>query len=345
MHEPSTLLQVGGKVADQLQRYTFRTWGFGEEIGLRGLLAFDDIEGTGRYRAWVQDLVSSWARKTGSLTNADHVAPGCVILELYRASGRQDFLEAAVVLGALYRRFPRVHGVPVHRQDLPDWSTTIWVDCLPIDAPFLFRLASVTGDATWAELAIEHLRTYVEALWDPGARLFVHGFDTARQTRSPVHWARGNGWALLGLVDVWEALPHGDENAAFAREHARALVDALVGLQAESGAWHTVLDDVTAPLEGSTSALFAFTLMRARRSRLLDPDERIDRCIERAMRDLGGRITADGALLVSSATPVGERFTYVDRDQGVFPWGQGPALLAITEHLRAGAAAFQEEMP
>jgi unsaturated rhamnogalacturonyl hydrolase len=48
-------------------------------------------------------------------------------------------------------------------------------------------------------------------------------------------------------------------------------------------------------------------------------------------RDAG----ADGTLLVSSATPVGDRATYVERPLGVFPWGQGPLVLTFVEARRA----------
>ena len=344
MSEP-TLVQTGHKVAAHILSYPFRKWGFGEEIALRALVEFDAFVPSARYATWVHGLVLSWVEGQRAPSNADHVAPGSVLVDLYRRTGEQEFLDAAIALGRLYLGFPRVDGVPIHRPDLNDWSATIWVDCLPIDAPFLFRLAAITGDADWAEVASEHLRTYAEVLWDPAAQLFVHGYDAAGKERSPVHWARGNGWALVGLVDVLEVLPPSSENAKFARRRARTLAQTLIGLQSDSGAWHTVLDDRTSPLEGSTSALFGFALTRARRMGFIEVGDQADQCIDRAMRDVKDRVGASGALLVSSATPVGTRSTYVDRDLGVFPWGQGPALLAITERLGASVDATQEETP
>jgi rhamnogalacturonyl hydrolase YesR len=44
-------------------------------------------------------------------------------------------------------------------------------------------------------------------------------------------------------------------------------------------------------------------------------------------------IDEDGALaLVSDATPIGSLNMYATRPTGVFPWGQGPLLLMLTNY-------------
>jgi hypothetical protein len=46
------------------------------------------------------------------------------------------------------------------------------------------------------------------------------------------------------------------------------------------------------------------------------------------------QIAPDGTLqLVSDATPVGALSTYATRPFGVFPWGQGPLLLALCQEI------------
>jgi unsaturated rhamnogalacturonyl hydrolase len=43
-------------------------------------------------------------------------------------------------------------------------------------------------------------------------------------------------------------------------------------------------------------------------------------------------IDGEGALaLVSDATPIGSLKMYASRPTGVFPWGQGPLLLMLTQ--------------
>jgi rhamnogalacturonyl hydrolase YesR len=55
----------------------------------------------------------------------------------------------------------------------------------------------------------------------------------------------------------------------------------------------------------------------------------MERKARAAMR---AQIASDGVLgLVSDATPVGARAVYATRPFGVFPWGQGPLLLALCQ--------------
>lgn len=329
--------------------YPFQRWGFAEEIALWGLIESGEALPGSRYVDAVAELVGEWAKAGPTLSWRDHVAPGTVILELHRRSGDEVLLHVARQLGRLYERYPRTAGVPHHRPDLDGWEATIWVDCMMIDGPFLLRLARVTGEARWRELAVEHLETYHACLFDPDARLYAHGFDLHEARRSPVHWGRGNAWALLGMVEAARELRAGASEDAAAtlaalRERIETLAAGLIALQDASGAWHTVLDDPATPLEGSTPALFATALMRARRFGILGDMDGLEASVSAALLDLSERLGDDGKLLVSAATPIGKDSKhYATQPLGVYPWGQGPALLAIRESWRRDAAATEED--
>jgi hypothetical protein len=75
----------------------------------------------------------------------------------------------------------------------------------------------------------------------------------------------------------------------------------------------------------------AFALREAFDAGLLAPGEfgEVERKARAAALEL---ILDDGSLdLVSEATPVGELKMYASRPFGVFPWGQGPLLLLLTQ--------------
>src|SRR5690606_1222847 len=137
--------------ADLAMSYQFKVWGFGEEICLEALLRYGRDIGDPRATEFVVELVRPWCQakvEAGeNLTNADHVAPGVVLLDLYEAAGDEVYLAAALRLGSLHRSFDEVRGVAVHRPDLEELGHLIWVDCMALDGPFLARLANVTGDA------------------------------------------------------------------------------------------------------------------------------------------------------------------------------------------------------
>lgn len=329
--------------------YRFKRWGFAEEMALLGLIEIGDALDRPEYVEAVAELVAGWVSQEPRLTWADHVAPGTVMLELFKRGGDERYRSTARALGELYLRFPRVSGVPLHRPDLDGWEHTIWVDCMMIDGPFLLRLAHLTGEQRWRDLALEHLDGYHACLFDPDVRLYAHGFDAHKKRRSAVRWGRGNGWALLGMVEAAGELLKGQgdprETTPFKviSERVATLVEAIVPLQDASGAWHTVLDDATTPLEGSTSALFATAMMRARQQGIIGEIDGLDRCVGAALADVARRLQPDGRFLVSAATPIGERDHYASQPLGVYPWGQGPALLAIREALRPALTPIVEE--
>jgi unsaturated rhamnogalacturonyl hydrolase len=340
--DPDDLLPVAlaRAAAAHAQRYPYKVWGFGEDIALRGLLELSDLTGDTAPAAFVHDLVERWCRVRGALVPADHVAPGVVLLELHERHEDAPYLETALELAHLVAAFPVIDGVSVHRRDLGPWRDTIWVDCTALDAPFLVRLATTTGEPSWAERGVEILLGYARALQDERSGLFFHGYDVARHATNPIRWARGNGWALHGMVDTLEVAHPGQPGAAEVLARLRALIAALAVLQDEGGLWHTVLDDPSSPLEASTAAFYASGVLKAGRLGLLQDasaSASARALTERAVDAILRHTRADGGLEISSATPVGGRATYVEQSLGVFPWGQGPLLLTFTEGRRAAS--------
>lgn len=320
--------------------YPYKVWGFGEDIALRALLELADAVDDAALVDVVAD-VARRGRRSGPLAPSDHVAPGVVLLELHERIGERAFLDHALALGRLLTSFQVADGVAVHRRDLEGWRDTVWVDCMALDGPFLARLARVTGDASWADHAADALLGYARVLQGVDDGLFVHGYDVGTHRASSVRWGRGNGWALHGLVDTLEMLPHDHGAVLEARTRLARLLAALRDRQHPSGRWTTILDDPTSPLEASTAAFFASGALKARRLALLPAPlaDSLDTMLDRALTAVAEDAGADGGLTVSNATPIGNRATYVDRPSGVFPWGQGPLILTFVEARRAAAGS------
>jgi rhamnogalacturonyl hydrolase YesR len=190
----------------------------------------------------------------------------------------------------------------VHRPDLPLLGTTIWVDCLHTDGPGL--------PPDEAAPLVEE----VSAVLQDESGLFNHSYDVAAGLTNGVHWGRGQGWALYGLRAVRT------DPAAAAR--LDLLTNALARHE-HNGAWRTIIDEPDAPIEYSLSAMVA----AADGDRPDDPQCKATR--QRALAAAVGALDSRGGLPVSAATPVGVARDYLQRDTGVFPWGQGPLLLAL----------------
>ncbi|MGH6614409.1 glycoside hydrolase family 88 protein [Sphingomonas sp.] len=316
------------RAAVTTMRWNFRLWGFGEAIALRGLLASAPVLNDETLNGFVYGLMRGWVGRGVARSNEDHVAPGRELLAVWERERDPVLLDAARSLAALNASFPKgATGARCHRPDTPGWRHQIWVDCMDIDGPFLVRLAAATGEDRYFDQAAEELLGYARALQDEGGGLFRHGHEKYAG-RNGAHWARGNGWALMGLADSLEILPPEHPAAAELRQRLASLVAALAARQDEGGLWHTVLTDDATYLETTLAAMVACTLPVAIGHGLVDP--RFAAMAGAARAAMLAHVDADGALaLVSDATPVGEHRGYATRPFGIFPWGQGPLLLTL----------------
>ncbi|HEX6685077.1 MAG TPA: hypothetical protein VF062_19965 [Candidatus Limnocylindrales bacterium] len=269
-------------VALRALEYPYRVWGFGEGMALSGLLGAGELLEQHKWIDAVAEIVEPSLRAEQGPT--DHLIPVEVLVELKRLRPALD-IEPAV------RRFVRAVEDEVHRPDLPGLNTMVWVDCMHTDIPGLLLAGETEAAQRVVERACAHLQDE--------SGLFSHGYDAATGRANGVHWGRGQGWALHGLLAAGSPRVH-------------ALVKALERTE-ESGRWRTIVDDPGAPFENSVSAFVAACFSGTGLG-------------SRALRAALDAIDGDGGLPVSSATPVG---SYLDRDTGVFPWGQGPLLLAL----------------
>jgi unsaturated rhamnogalacturonyl hydrolase len=316
-------------IVERTMRWPFRIWGFGESVALRGLLAASRATGDREPLGFVRALLRSYVGRGVGRSPEEHVAPGTELLLLHALDRDDAWLDAARALANLYSSAPMgPHGVRYRRPDLPGWRRQIWVDSMDGAPPFLTRLASVTGDESYATEAVRELLGYTRLLQDERTGLLMHGFEESCGTNGQ-YWARGNGWAVLGLSETLALLPDDTPFVSELRERLDALLDGLAARQHASGLWPTVLDRPETPIESSLAALTVCAIDRGRSAGVL-PDERYASMRDRARAAVLDRVSPAGELaLVSDATPVGELQMYVTRPFGVFPWGQGPLLMML----------------
>ena len=201
--------------------------------------------------------------------NEDHVGAGRELLELHRRTGDDQFLEAARKLAALNASFPAgPNGERYHRGDTPGWRWQIWVDCMDVDGPFLAALAHATGEDRYFDQAVGELLGYARTLQADSGLLF-HGFERDCGRNGEL-WARGNGWALMGLVDTLVLLPRSHPAWPELQQRTVALVDALALAQHPSGLWHTVVNDPATYLESTLATMAAYALREGMKHGVLD---------------------------------------------------------------------------
>lgn len=337
-------------VADSLLELEYGTWGFGDSVAFEAMLAATDATGDRRYEAFAHGWVRAWATRARPYRRLDCTAPGAAMVALARRTGDARVTEAAIGLAAYLRARPTLEGVFLTWEHAPlmhpygpgrlpaaqaallaDPPPGVFLDCLHFDPPFLTALGRFTGDDELAAAGLQQARGYVRLLQRPDG-LFDHfRLTTSAATYGP-GWGRGQGWALLGLLDVLAEAPAGGDVADL-RAATAALVARMAELQRDDGHWWAVVDDPSSGDEYSTAAFMAAGFMRAAAvpGLLADPAG-VVRSAQRARRAVAAGIDASGTLAQVSAAVMActepGHYAHVPRGFRV-PWGQGPALLAL----------------
>jgi unsaturated rhamnogalacturonyl hydrolase len=345
-------------VADTLLGLPYETWNFGDSVAFEALLAASDRLDDPRYASFAHGWMRSWATRAKPYRRLDCTAPG---LAMVHAAQRFDdglLLTAATELADYLMTRPRVHGVYATWDHSPllapygpatlhgrfaallaDPPAGVFVDCLHFDPGYLVALGAATGIEKYWRAGLDQAVGYVRLLQVP-AGLFDHFVLDGEPGSFGPGWGRGQGWALLGLLDVVEGARRIDLDA-----EALALVDglgaaaalligAMCATQGPDGHWSAVVTDSESGPEYSTAAFMAVGFRRAVELDLLPPDclptvrDAAHAALDatRAALDPGGTLTDVSAAVWACTEP--SHYSHVPRGFLV-PWGQGPALLAL----------------
>jgi unsaturated rhamnogalacturonyl hydrolase len=156
-----------------------------------------------------------------------------------------------------------------------------------------------------------------------------------------IYWARGNSWVVAALADYVRIRVEREESDPELEGIFGRHVEAILGVQDESGMWQTVMSHPDEPdnvLETSASALFAYGIARAWRYGLLDDDAR--KQAQKAVAAIAAnRVVDDVVTGVSTATepwplrsPTGGEDGYLDVPvEDDVNYGVGAVILALIE--------------
>ncbi len=194
---------------------------------------------------------------------SDPASNGEVCLRAYEKTGDEFFITGArKMLDYLMNRALRTgDGVICHNnvsffEGFSEYQ--LWIDGLYMVPPFL----AVMGEL---DEAASQIRGYIRHLYDTDNSLFFHIADvnSGRFVRK-VHWATGNGWALMGLARVIEEARQ-KSREDICDELVTVLLNVLGGMrkyQLPDGRFKDILDDDNSFIDGTSSMMFAATIYR-----------------------------------------------------------------------------------
>ncbi len=137
-------------------------------------------------------------------------------------------------------------------------ANAVWLDDMFMGVPAIAWYGKLTGEKKYYDEALKQISLFKEKMWVPEKKLFRHGWIESMDYHPSFHWGRANGWAILTMCEVLDAIPEGypgrDKVLELYREHA----EGLAALQSGEGFWHQLLDRNDSYLETSATAIYAY---------------------------------------------------------------------------------------
>ncbi len=363
--DPGELQRVLARVADSLLALRYEAWTFGDSIAFEGMLAASERLGDGRGAAFARGFIRAWAVEARPYDRLDCTAPGLAMVEVARKTGDALVTEAAIGLAdylvarprigplfATWERSPLQH--PWGRDQLPPREVQLlaappagaFIDCLHFDPPFFVALGVHVGRDDLVAEGLRQAEGYIDVLQRADGTFDHFVLEGSDETYGP-RWGRGQGWALLGLLDILEHLPDGHDAANTITSSAARLIGVMINTQREDGHWDAVVGDHDSGDETSTAAFMADGLLRAARVGVVDA-ERIEGPASMALHATLGSTSTDGILegvsAAVNACTLASHYAHVPRGF-VVPWGQGPLAMALAERLRLAEGLDRERVP
>lgn len=210
----------------------------------------------------------------------------------------------------------------------------LWDDTLYMAALFLASYGQASGRTELIDEASRQFLVHSRYLADTESGLWFHGwtFD-GRHNFARARWARGNSWITAGILDLFDLADLAAPVKSFLTGILTTQVEALLKLQAPSGAWHTLLDHSDSYEEISATAGFAYGLLKGYRLGLGPETWRNAgmKALVEIMRNIDDQGTVHN---VSYGTRMGHDLQFY-KDIPLQPTGYGQALaiLCLAEAL------------
>ena len=145
------------------------------------------------------------------------------------------------------------------------YRNSLWLDDMFMGIPavaFMGRYDKANSAAYYDE-AVKQVRQFAARMFVPEKGLFRHGWVESMAEHPAFHWGRANGWALLTMCEVLDALPVNHSGREEVLSLLRAHVRGLAALQGNDGFWHQLLDRSDSYPETSATAIYVYCFAHA----------------------------------------------------------------------------------
>lgn len=139
---------------------------------------------------------------------------------------------------------------------------TVWLDDMFMSLPAIAQMGIYSGENKYFDEVIRQILLFDAKMWVPEKQLFRHGWVEDMKDHTSFHWGRANGWTILTLVEVLDALPVNYPGREKILDIYVKHVRGLAKYQSGEGFWHQLLDRNDSYLETSATAIFTYSIAR-----------------------------------------------------------------------------------
>ncbi len=150
-------------------------------------------------------------------------------------------------------------------------KNTLWLDDLYMYIPAVAQMGRLTGDNKYFDDAVKQLKAYTDRMFNKEKGVYMHGWVERMETHPEFRWGRANGWAIMTMVELLDALPENHSGRPYVIAQLNAHAKGLAAYQSGSGFWHQLLDREDSYLETSATAIYAYCIAHACNKGWLDP--------------------------------------------------------------------------
>lgn len=344
-------LHILRRVVDTITPMPFQTWNFGDSVGFEAMVVAGRVLNDRHMIQYAHGWMRGWASRSVPFRRMDCTAPGLAMVEVAVETNDGILIEALVHLARYLMSRPMDRGiydtwehmclVPPFSGETLSAQESAWlaeppsgtcVDCLHFDPPFFTSLGIAINSPEFVQVGVDQALAYIDAFQQPNG-LFDHFFMRDIPGTFGPAWGRGQGWSMLGLLDVHKYLPHDHAAKSVIASSLRHQIIAMQRLQRPDGRWWCVVDEPESGEEGSTAPFMATGFLRAIAQGIFTRDE-IEQSARLAVAATIGDLDSNAHLTNVTAAVAAStvKSHYVHTPRGfLVPWGQGPVAMALCE--------------
>lgn len=234
----------------------------------------------------------------------------------------------------MYKEYRLADGTFARNRPL---KNTVWLDDMFMSVPALAYMGTrVKGQLEYVDEATRQILKFRDKMFDGQKNIFIHGWLEESAVQPRYHWGRANGWAIMAITEVLNAMPvnHSDREKILELYHRH--VQGLAALQSGSGFWHQLLDKNDTYLETSATAIFTYSIVNGINKGWLDY-EAFGPMALLAWEAISTRIDSEGKVhgtCVGTGMGFDPAFYYYRPVNPYAAHSYGPVLLAGAEVMK-----------